>query len=86
MTGLNADAAPSSKTAPTFTTSYSEYVDVDVDIEASELEDAGWVYVGSANGDSATSHTVFEVVRSWHDRVHDTAWPWCTEEPCRDLR
>jgi hypothetical protein len=86
MTGLNADSEASTKSAPTFRSSFSEYVDIDVDIKPSELEEAGWVYVGKGDGFTASSKTVLEVVRAWHDREHPTAWPWCDVEPCRDLR
>jgi hypothetical protein len=58
------------KRAPTFTT--SEYVDVEVDPE--DLEAAGWVYVGKqGDGVTASSGTVLDVVRAWHDEIHDIA-------------
>lgn len=70
-----AESAPtmSSKAAPTFSTSFSEYVDIDVEIKPSELEEAGWVFIGKSDGPSVSSETAVEVVRSWHDRVHDAA-------------
>lgn len=64
---------------PTFTT----YSEVEVDIDADELEDAGWVYVGKGQVSSAGA---FEIVRAWHDEAHEGPWQWCGEQPCDALR
>jgi hypothetical protein len=76
-------AAPVRKRIPTFYTS----VDVDVDIDPQELEDAGWRYVGKEDDAAGPStQTVLDVVRRWHDDTHAGPWQWCNEEPCDTLR
>lgn len=70
------------KRPPYFTTVVD--VDVDVDISPSELEEAGWVYMGADGGGVPNEH-VLHVVRRWHEENHTDPWRWCDHELCRQL-
>lgn len=70
-------SAPALARPPTFTTDSF----VEVDIDPSELEDAGWVYVGK--GDDPTTETLADLIHDWHDREHPEPWRTCGHELCR---
>lgn len=62
----------------------SVYVTTEVEINPADLEDAGWVLAEDATPD--LENRLLLIVRAWHDDAHAEAWPWCTQQPCRDLR
>lgn len=66
--------------APTFTT----YTEVEVDIDPSDLERAGWVYVGK--DDKPAPEQVIDTVMRWHDDNHEGPWVWCKHDLCDALR
>lgn len=70
---------------PPFHTEAEEYVTVDVEIDPSELEDAGWVYVGKNEALPPTEH-VLDVVKRWHDFNHEGPWQFCFDPLCSELR
>lgn len=72
------------KRPPTFRTEAEAWVEVD--IEPSELEEAGWVYVGKKGKDAPTSEQVIDIVQKWHDREHPGPWRWCDHALCDELR
>lgn len=75
----------SAKRPPTFRTEVETWAEVE--IEPSELEEAGWVYVGGEGKDATpTSEHVIETVMRWHDEVHDGPWRWCQHALCDQLR
>lgn len=76
--------AAARKRPPTFTV--SEYVDFDID--PTELEEAGWVYVGTSEDgqEQPSPTTVLDAVVAWHERAHDGPWRWCSHELCDELR
>jgi hypothetical protein len=81
-------AAADNRTAkrpPTFRTEVETWAEVD--IEPSELEAAGWVYVGKKDGkDAPTSEQVIDTVIRWHDDNHADPWRWCQHDLCGQLR
>lgn len=57
---------------------------VDLTIDAQDLEDAGWIYVGDTD-EHASGVGVLELVHRWHNDTHLGAFRHCTEEPCRSI-
>jgi hypothetical protein len=78
-------AAKSKSSAPPFRTEVYVESYEDVEITASELEEAGWIYVGKGKSIPSTQ-TVLDVVRRWHDDTHDGPWQWCQHDLCDTLR
>lgn len=70
------------ETPPTYTTEVEAWVEVE--IEPEQLEEAGWVYVGT--DELPTTEHVLNIVRRWHEDVHSGPFRWCTERPCDELR
>ena len=77
---MSASRAARRSGAPIFAT----YAEVEVDIDPSELERAGWVYVGKK--DEPTTERVIDVVMRWHDDNHEGPWRWCRHDLCDALR
>lgn len=75
-------AMPQAKRPPYFTT----YAECEVDVDPSELERAGWVYVGKDKDDAPTTESVLDTVIRWHDDNHDGPWRWCSHDLCDSLR
>jgi hypothetical protein len=69
------------KTPPTFTTTAT--ADVEVDIAPAELEEAGWVYVGPEA--SPSTDLILGAVMRWHNDNHADSWRWCRHELCIQL-
>lgn len=66
---------------------FSTYTEVEVDIDPTDLEAAGWIYVGKGkDGDQPTTDQVIDVVVRWHDDNHSLPWRWCDHELCDALR
>lgn len=73
--------------------SYLQTVTVDVDIDASVLEDNGYHHEEDCPA-NATDHEAADVVNDglralcdWHDQNHGlTLWANCPHEPCHLLR
>ena len=74
----------------TFSTTVSEFIDIDVDIEPDELHEAGWHHeseCSSVHVPIAVS-TLGEAVASLHRQAHpgeQRSVRLCHEEPCRSL-
>jgi hypothetical protein len=71
--------------ARVFSTTVRETVDVDVDIDASDLADAGWHHETECGG-GATESDALEALaqlRDWHDQAHGLVlWVSCKQSPC----
>jgi hypothetical protein len=77
-------AVQQGKRAPYFST----YVDTEVSISPRELEQAGWVYVGTPGGGAPLPATevqraVVPVIEEFHDDEHEGPMRWCRHAVCR---
>jgi len=78
-------AQPKEKRPPYFYTT----AEVDVDISPSDLEEAGWVYVGTGGKDGQKPPIPegrFEaLIREFHEDEHNGPMVWCRHDLCMEV-
>lgn len=57
---------------------------VDLTIDAQDLEDAGWIYVGDTD-EHVSGVGLLKLVFRWHNDTHPDAFRYCAEEPCHTI-